>query len=217
MSSITFTETTTEIDLKAKATYVSYAVPVDPNAPEGAKMKINIAHFHHGNSEQWVGWLQQFKYVRDINRWTTGPVLFQNARILLRDTARSRFEECRQATEGNDTVPVFDNTILSLTELYCPGRPAFELKEYMRETPKPLSMTMDQYYAWLEKMNSYLAYLQPLGNTVLTQQEMIQVVKHNVPRAWRNEYEASGQDFETVSRLCRGWVKYDLNTKAISD
>ena len=207
MASITLTSEAKGHDLKRKDLFVTYTIPMDPANLDGTKIKLNIPYFSHGSEEEWLMWKKQFLHVKKAAGWSAGPILFANARNLLRDTALQRFEDEKTAQGSSDSVATFDKVLNKVTEAYCPGKAAQELKAYIRETSKPLSMTMDQYYARIETLNSYLPLLTAPDNEKLTQIELKQAIEHNVPRPWKEKYEESGQDFESIGKLVHYYKK----------
>ena len=206
MSTITFQTTVKSIKLKEKDTYGSYAISVDPASPESGKMKICIPYFAYGTEEEWANWRKQFEQLKKRAGWTNGSTLFHNARILLRDAALQYFEMAKQSIQG-DSVRAFQETLDAVSQMISPGKPALDLKRYMRDTSKPLSLTMDEYYARLEELNSLIPHFQAPGNTCFTREELRQIVECNVPRPWQAEYEASGQEFTQMSKLINYFKK----------
>ena len=200
-SPITLTSTVRKIEKNQKDTYLAYEVPVNPQSPEGMKVKINIRHYAHGNVEQWAAWKKDFEYLKQSAGWAAGPVLFRNARMILTDSAKDLLEDCRTQIGGNETVDTFNQTIELMTQLYCPDRAALAVKKYLQETPKPFGMSIDEYYARIREINTFIPHLPRPGNVALTQEEIRYAIIANVPRAWRAHYDFSGQDFQNLNAL----------------
>eukprot|EP00592_Proboscia_alata_P012805 CAMPEP_0194393894 /NCGR_PEP_ID=MMETSP0174-20130528/123548_1 /TAXON_ID=216777 /ORGANISM="Proboscia alata, Strain PI-D3" /LENGTH=287 /DNA_ID=CAMNT_0039189621 /DNA_START=367 /DNA_END=1231 /DNA_ORIENTATION=- len=59
---------------------------------------------------------------------------------------------------------------------------------YLRETKKPSELKVQ---SWIRRMKAINAYLPSLGETALTELELVRIITQRIPRAWRTQFKLS--------------------------
>ena len=117
----------------------------------------------------------------------------------------------------------FDKAMLKMVEVLMGEDAGEEQLIYLRETKKPPELNVQ---AWLRKMKAINAYLPALGETALTEIELVRIITKNIPRAWRTQFKLSdGHKAKTTiaaqRKLCliesEEKEKRDLKERGIRD
>mmetsp|Transcript_57964 Transcript_57964/g.67648 ORF Transcript_57964/g.67648 Transcript_57964/m.67648 type:complete len:302 (+) Transcript_57964:88-993(+) len=122
----------------------------------------------------------------DLHNLLTDEQVFDMFRRCLGGDALDTWDGLITSKTKNKTN--FDNAMLELVETLMGEDAGEEQLLYLRETKKPSELKVQ---SWIRRMKAINAYLPSLGETALTELELVRIITQRIPRAWRTQFKLS--------------------------
>jgi hypothetical protein len=187
---------------KSTIEYSFVSVPANgQHAPaQEVKKKVQIMH-QVFNIEALLIWRSTFEELADDKNWNAAAK-FTNARLLLGGSCKAKWSACTANHLGNAvaTNGRFNTTMAAFMQRYVTSHGTEKLCDLITSAKKPASMSIRDFVTRIDEINRYLPYLPPPLNEILTDKEILLVIRRSVP-SWNNQLDRTAVRMNNIQEI----------------
>lgn len=180
--------TRVKLEQPKKGDYITLKCRSNAEADDSDQYELAIPYFRSGKPEEFLLFRKNFQKVVVGQGLTTGPAKYTMMRRLLDGDALAAFNQAAER-HGNQTNDNFAHCMEDLTTHVFPNRALAIQRRYMRRyMRKPREMTIREYLARVNEINSYLPMF-PGGNegSKLPDDELCDILEFGIPSTWQKQ------------------------------
>lgn len=181
-----------------------YTNPTDNDSPQ---FEMTVRIFKSGTPEEWLVTREAIQKVLYGLNLTNGPGQYQQVRRILQGDALATFNKAA-TKQGTETQAHLVLVLDAVTKHVFPVNSLQKQKRYMRRfMRKPRDMSIKEYNARLEELNTYLSWFcdevaeatpSPQVTQQLSEDELKDILYFSIPNKWTKQ--AIVQGFNTLEK-----------------